>query len=240
MGKEDLQIQTGEKKGRYLHTVFLLFFVFLGFPFLPALLGWEISPWLFQYIFLLFLGGIFFLWERSGSSPEDLTKIFAFPEKEKKSELILYSFCTGFALQGIFLPLHYFTGELLSLCGIPAKEQPMVILFKTLPFSQLILYFLPVLFLAPIVEEWVFRHTLYKEGCREFPPLAASLWQGGLFALVHWNFAAFPGLFLFALFLQWNVRKRGTLWGGILPHFFFNLAAVAGILLGRAFAGNLL
>lgn len=230
--RKDLLIPGGKR--RFLHSLLLLFLIFLGVPLILACRGWDKDPLFFQILFLAVLGGSFFLWERTGNEPPPLKKIFAFPEQGKRIHFLLFSLLAGIILQLAVFLLNLFAGKLFTLLHIPFEEQHLVTFLKTLPPGRICFFFFPVLFLAPLVEEWVFRHTVYREAEKEFSPLTATLWQGGAFAFVHFNAVTFPGLLLLGLFLGWNVKRCRTLWGGILPHFFFNLAGMILLLLERS------
>jgi len=76
--------------------------------------------------------------------------------------------------------------------------------------------------IAPVAEEFIFRGMLYPliKQCG-WPRLA---WFGVscLFALIHWNAAAFVPLFLLALVLTWLYEKTDSLLVPITAHAFFN------------------
>jgi hypothetical protein len=78
--------------------------------------------------------------------------------------------------------------------------------------------------IGPVAEEFIFRGLLYpfiKQ--RGWPGLA---WFGVsfLFALVHWDAAAFVPLFLLALVLTWLYETTDTLLAPITAHALFNAA----------------
>ena len=100
--------------------------------------------------------------------------------------------------------------------------------------------FFIVVFLAPFVEEVLFRGYVFGN-LREKHRTAAYLISCGLFAFLHvWQFAVVEqSLRYFLLMLQYLVpglvfarcyEKSGTLWAAILPHMFVNALAMRGIL----------
>ena len=99
--------------------------------------------------------------------------------------------------------------------------------------------FLIVVFLAPFVEEVLFRGYVFGN-LREKNRTAAYIVSCALFAFLHvWQFAVVEqSLSYFLLMLQylvpgfifaWCYERSGTLWGAILPHMFVNALAMWGI-----------
>lgn len=97
-----------------------------------------------------------------------------------------------------------------------------------------------VVFLAPVVEEAVFRGYIFGN-LREYNRWAAYLVSGVLFASLHvWQFAAAARDFTYlllavqylvpALVLAWTFERSGTLWGSILLHGAVNALAVWSVL----------
>ena len=100
--------------------------------------------------------------------------------------------------------------------------------------------FLIVVFLAPFVEEVLFRGYVFGN-LREKSRTAAYVVSCLLFAFLHvWQFAVVEqSLRYFFLMLQylvpglvfaWCYERSGTLWGAILPHVFVNALAMWGIM----------
>ena len=216
-------------------SLFLLFSIFLLLPPGLSFCGFGENPALFQSIFLLVLGGVFFFREPGGTAPGDLKRLFSLPEKGKTGKFLFVSFLAGSGFQLLALALNFISFRILTFFRIPAGEQTLITCLKKASFTGFFLLLIPVLFLAPLVEEWVFRHVLYRQGCQKISPGASGILQALLFAAVHWNPSGFCSLFLFGLFLIWNVRRTGTLLGGILPHFFFNLLPMTGLFFWKLF-----
>jgi len=100
--------------------------------------------------------------------------------------------------------------------------------------------FLIAVFLAPFVEEVLFRGYVFGN-IREKNRTAAYVVSCALFALLHvWQFVVVEqSVSAFLLMVQylvpglvfaWCYEKSGTLWGAIIPHAFVNALAVWGIL----------
>lgn len=93
-----------------------------------------------------------------------------------------------------------------------------------------------VIFLAPFVEEVLFRGLIFGN-LRSFHRIAAYIISCLLFAFLHvWQFAVIHQNFsYFLLMLQyfvpgfvlaWTYERSGTLWGSVLLHAFVNALAV--------------
>lgn len=99
--------------------------------------------------------------------------------------------------------------------------------------------FLIIVFLAPFIEEVLFRGYVFGN-LRERSRTAAYIVSCLLFAFLHvWQFVMVErSLYYFLLMFQyllpglvlaWTYEKSGTLWGSILLHCFANAMAVWGI-----------
>jgi membrane protease YdiL (CAAX protease family) len=76
--------------------------------------------------------------------------------------------------------------------------------------------------IAPVAEEFIFRGMLYPFIKQLGRPRLAWLGVSFLFALIHWDAAAFVPLFLLALVLTWLYEKTDNLLVPIGAHAFFN------------------
>jgi membrane protease YdiL (CAAX protease family) len=104
----------------------------------------------------------------------------------------------------------------------PETEAAVMVLTSAQAWWLRAYLFLFTLVIGPVAEEFIFRGLLYP--ClkqRGWPRLA---WFGVsfLFALIHWDAAAFVPLFLLALMLTWLYEKTDTLLAPILGHVLFN------------------
>ena len=80
--------------------------------------------------------------------------------------------------------------------------------------------------LVPLAEEVCFRGVLLPAFAGKVPRLAPVIGQALLFALLHVNLAAFPGLFLLGLALGIGYARTGSLLTPVAMHAVFNLQAV--------------
>ncbi|HEV2436297.1 MAG TPA: type II CAAX endopeptidase family protein [Verrucomicrobiae bacterium] len=81
--------------------------------------------------------------------------------------------------------------------------------------------------IAPVAEEFIFRGMLYPAIKQAGWPRLAWVGVSFLFALIHWDAAAFLPLFLLALVLTWLYEKTDSLLAPITAHAFFNAVNLA-------------
>lgn len=96
-------------------------------------------------------------------------------------------------------------------------------------------------FIAPIIEEWLFRGVLFRSlqsGLEVVAPRAALpgavIISGCLFALAHGEMLQFVGLALFGMVLALVLRHTQRLVPGIITHMSFNAVAMIGLIAQRA------
>ena len=75
---------------------------------------------------------------------------------------------------------------------------------------------------APIVEELVYRGLLQGAAVRRFNDVVAVVAVAAFFALIHFRWVEFPGLFVFGLVLGVCALRTGRLGMGIFAHMAFN------------------
>ncbi len=137
--------------------------------------------------------------------------------------------------------------HLLTKMGWPPEEEAAVTVLTGVKAWWLRIYLgLFTVAIAPVAEEFIFRGLLYPS-VKQFrwPELARFIRQLGwprlawffrqrawrmfawlgvsfLFALIHWDAAAFVALFLLALVLTWLYEKTDSLLAPITAHALFN------------------
>ncbi len=122
--------------------------------------------------------------------------------------------------------------QLLSLTRTNLNDQAILAKLNAAPHSTILI----VVFLAPVVEEALFRGYVFGN-LRELSRPAAYLASSLLFALLHvWPFAASGGNAAYlplilqymapALVMAWTCERSGSLWGSIFLHITVNGLAV--------------
>ncbi len=127
----------------------------------------------------------------------------------------------------IFLPLAWLlqavSMHLLIKMGWPPEEEAAVTVLTGVKAWWLRIYLgLFTVAIAPVAEEFIFRGLLYPFVKQLGQPRLAWFGVSFLFALIHWDAAAFVALFLLALVLTWLYEKTDSLLAPITAHAFFN------------------
>jgi membrane protease YdiL (CAAX protease family) len=120
-------------------------------------------------------------------------------------------------------------------------NRPVNHLFGSVVGASFVLLIVMTTFLAPIMEEWLFRGVLFRalsEGGRNGASRAsvvfAVLTSAALFALAHGEPLQFAGLFFFGIVLALLVWRTKRLIPSIVTHVSFNGVAVAAIISQRS------
>jgi membrane protease YdiL (CAAX protease family) len=83
---------------------------------------------------------------------------------------------------------------------------------------------------APIAEEIIFRGYLYGVMRRYFGRIPAILFSSLLFAAIHGNLSALPGLCILAVTLCLLYERTGSLWATMTLHGAFNTSTVVALI----------
>ena len=92
-------------------------------------------------------------------------------------------------------------------------------------------------FLAPVVEEFIFRGYLYGVVRRYAGVTVGILFNATLFAAIHVHLPSFGGLFVLAVCLTLAYEWSGSIFIPITMHALFNLTSVLALLQGGANGG---
>ena len=90
-----------------------------------------------------------------------------------------------------------------------------------------------IIFLAPIIEEVVFRGLFYAALKSYFPWIVSLIFSSVVFSLIHENILAFTLLFSLSLLLTFIYELYGKLFYPILIHSCFNITMLFLIYIGK-------
>ncbi|MDR0590549.1 MAG: CPBP family intramembrane metalloprotease [Puniceicoccales bacterium] len=139
-------------------------------------------------------------------------------------ELALFPFLmvTGILWQKILLSLRY-------ALDISFVEQPLLILLRSGLTQEgqfwAILFFAVIL--APVAEEIFFRYFFYRFCKAKLSSGWAMFWTALVFAVLHFNLAAFAPLFIMGLFLVLCYERYGHLGPCVILHGIHNYITIA-------------
>jgi uncharacterized protein len=109
---------------------------------------------------------------------------------------------------------------------IPVDSQEVVSFFDGAPPIAYILLIFIAGFVAPIVEELVFRAGLYRFLKGQAGKTTAMILSSAVFALLHWNVLVFPTLMLLGIALCLSYESSGNIKVPIAFHAIFNLNSI--------------
>jgi membrane protease YdiL (CAAX protease family) len=118
---------------------------------------------------------------------------------------------------------------------------PVKHLFGGAHGASFVLLVIMTTFLAPFIEEWLFRGVLYRtldDGLRRTMPrggaAAAVVLSACAFGLAHGELLQFVGLALFGVVLALVLRRSQRLVPSIITHMSFNAVAMVGLIAQRS------
>jgi membrane protease YdiL (CAAX protease family) len=145
-------------------------------------------------------------------------KMDRFSDKDLMRGSLLGGFCFLVVLGMAFL-----TERAAVYWGIPLfNDSPWESLIARSTLAGKVMIGLATLLVAPIVEEIVFRHTIYRATRVALPHWCAAMVASAAFAIVHDNVGAIPAFFVLSLILQEAYRRTGRLYVPITMHATFN------------------
>ena len=117
--------------------------------------------------------------------------------------------------------------------GVSLPEQDVVRLLAGSSASKRVLIIVSAVLVAPVTEEFVFRHIFFSGAAYGIGGGPAAILTAVLFSSLHANLLQAPSLFFMSLILQAAYRKTGRLTVPILIHSLYNTVSVILILLIR-------
>lgn len=128
--------------------------------------------------------------------------------------------------------------NLIQLLGIKPEPQEVIKVFSNSNWTMvIILTFITVIF-APVVEEYVFRHILYKGFAKKIGKISSSILTSALFTLVHFNIAGSVSFFAVGIYNCYLYEKYGYR-AAVLNHFIFNFVPTMLIILAKIYGVNI-
>lgn len=120
--------------------------------------------------------------------------------------------------------------------NIPLYSQDAIILLLGVSkIYHVILFIVIAVFLAPIVEEIVFRYWIYRYFKGKVNVMLASVVTGIVFASMHNNFVAFVPLFVLSICLCRAYERYGDIRSPMIIHGLFNAMNIFFILAGGGY-----
>jgi len=104
--------------------------------------------------------------------------------------------------------------------GYQAAEQQL------LADKSIAVLFLELVFLSPVLEEFLFRRILYLQLRKKMPVMVSMVISSMLFGVYHWNLPQGIYAFIMGMLLAWSLESYRTMKAPMVIHMAANAAAV--------------
>jgi len=142
---------------------------------------------------------------------------------------ILYLIVLNIIFRLVVTLLSGIYANILIKLGFKLQMQDVMKLFIEKPWKEVIYLSIMTIVFAPILEEFIFRHILYRYFSKVNKMFSAIL-TSFLFMLLHYNLAGSLSFFMFGLFNCYLYDKFGYK-AAVFNHFLFNFTSVVLILI---------
>lgn len=204
-----------DKINRYL--LIFIFFAYIGI----TLFTEQFMPFIIVICIFIFM--------RRYRSDDDELYYFR-PLKEKKVVVVAYSI--------VFMILSKIASAVFvmiidSLFHIELESQEIMDMFLRGSWIQIIILSVLTIIIAPILEEFIFRHIIYGGISKRIGKIAAAVLSSILFTLLHYNLAGVVAFFAVGVFNCYLYEKFGYR-ASVINHSVFNLSSTLMIILIKA------
>lgn len=205
---------------RYL--LILMFFIYMGI----TLFTEQLMPFILVIIIFIFM--------RRTRGEDEITYYFR-PLNEKKLEVVLYSIVFMFLSK---LVSAVFVMIVNMLFHIELKSQDIMNMFLKGSWLSIIVLSVLTVIIAPVLEEFIFRHIIYGQISKKIGKIAAAIISSMLFTLLHYNLAGVLAFFAVGIFNCYLYEKYGYR-AAVINHSIFNLSSTVMIILIKALNINI-
>lgn len=182
---------------------------------MDGLLNSGVTIYIMIAVYVIYLIA-FGLWYKFGFIKKEKTR---WKEVMKPSNIVVM-FLIGFAAQFSISMALAIVSPL-----FPAAFDKYAEMMETLQLGESILPMIPVVILAPIAEEIIFRGMTLKMAKKAMPLLWANVLQAALFGLYHMNIIQGVYTFVLGLVLGYIAIKFDSIYPTIIVHLALNLSA---------------
>lgn len=152
------------------------------------------------------------------------------PLRNKKLEVILYSIGFKFfatIVNGIFVLL-------LQGLKVELQSQEIMKMFLNASWFKIIILSTMTVIIAPILEEFIFRHILYRGFSKKIGKIASAVLTSSIFALIHYNIAGSISFFMLGIYNCYLYEEYGYR-ASVVNHFIFNLLSTGIIIIAKIY-----
>ncbi|MDF2673670.1 MAG: family intrarane metalloprotease [Clostridiales bacterium] len=204
-----------DRINRYL--LILMFIIYIGI----TLFTEQLMPFILVIFIFIFMGRF--------REDNELTYYFR-PLKKKKLEILLYSIVFMFLSK---LVSAVFVLIINQVFHIELESQEIMDMFLKGSWLAIIALTVLTVVIAPVLEEFIFRHILYGGISKKIGKIAAAIISSLLFTLLHYNLAGVVAFFAVGIYNCYLYEKYGYR-AAVINHSIFNLSSTAIIILIKA------
>ena len=186
--------------------------IVLAFMFVLYLALTLLTQNIFPFLAVLLV--IVFIYKGDSDSEE---RFYLRPIGNKKLEVVILSFGFKFFISILNIWFAFFVLGF----GVNLEPQKISQVFMNSSWTKIIFLSFLTVVTAPVLEEFVFRHTFYRQLSKRTGKIAACLISSALFALLHFNFLGTISFFGVGIFNCILYDKYGYK-AAVLNHFIFN------------------
>lgn len=209
-----------DRVNKYL--MILMFIVYIGI----TLFTEQLMP----FIVVIFI----FIFMRRFREEDDIAYYFR-PLKKKKLQVVLYSMVFTF-LSKIISAVFVMIINLVF--HIELESQEIMDMFLKGSWRTIIVLSVLTVIIAPVLEEFVFRHIIYGGTSKKVGKIAAAIISSLLFTVLHYNLAGVVAFFAVGIYNCYLYEKYGYR-AAVINHSIFNLSSTLMIILIKALNINI-
>jgi membrane protease YdiL (CAAX protease family) len=204
-----------DRINRYL--LILMFIIYIGI----TLFTEQLMPFILVIFIFIFIGRF--------REDSEVTHYFR-PLKKKKLEVVLYSIVFMFLSK---LVSTVFVLIINQVFHVELQSQEIMNMFLKGSWFAIISLTVLTVVIAPVLEEFVFRHLIFRGISKKIGKLGAAIISSLLFTLLHYNLAGVIAFFAVGMYNCYLYEKYGYR-AAVINHSIFNLSSTAMIILIKA------
>jgi uncharacterized protein len=193
-----------------------------------------IAATIFTQTLMPFIVVVFSLYFMRRARNEEEINYYLRPMGERKLVLVISALVFKVIMWIINLWFAYF----LISKGIKLEGQEISNMLINAGWLKVILLSIMTVVFAPILEEFIFRHILYRNAAKKIGKVLSCILTSFLFMLLHYNLAGAISFFGVGVFNCYLYEKHGYR-AAVLNHFIFNLISVLIIILIKLLGVNI-
>ncbi len=168
--------------------------------------------------------------QRDAEWEENEESYYLRPLGKRKIEVLIYSLVFSVIIRLLSAVYALLLQQLLK---IQPKPQEVINIFMKKGWGTVTILVLMTVVFAPVLEEFIFRHILYRNISKKTGRIWGAILSSLLFTLLHFNLAGTIAFFAVGVYNCYLYEKHGYR-AAVLNHFIFNFSSTFFIVLIKA------